>query len=153
MSSRLASGFLRFLLSSPLHGLASRRLMLLTVIGRRTGRRYTFPVGYSIDGRSLTVVAGAADRKTWWLNVVHAAPVVMRIRGRDRNGIAHVVWEADEADRALRTYVRAFPLSTPRRGEIVLDAATAGGGGVAVATAAAELREAVVVRIALTAQI
>jgi hypothetical protein len=152
MSSRLAARFLRILLRSPLHGLASGRLMLLTVIGRRSGRRITFPVAYSMDGRIATVVAGSADRKSWWLNVAHAAPVVMRIRGRDRNGIAHVVWEAEEADRALASYVRTFPLLAPRRSAVALDAATA-GGAIAVAAPTSELRDCVIVRIALTAEL
>jgi hypothetical protein len=36
----------RRLLRSPLHGLASGRLALITYTGRHSGRRYTIPVGY-----------------------------------------------------------------------------------------------------------
>jgi deazaflavin-dependent oxidoreductase (nitroreductase family) len=146
-----ASRLLRLLLVSPLHGLVSRRLMLLTVIGRHTGRRYTFPVRYATDGHTVTVVAGSADHKTWWLNLVHAAPVVMRIGGCTRNGIAHVVWDAAEADRALAGYSRVYPLSAPRRSVVALEEPA--GGGVAVATMVNELRTSVIVRIAPTVDI
>ncbi len=104
-----------------------------------------------MDDRSVTVVANAADRKTWWLNVVHAAPVVMRIGDRSRNGIAHVVWEAAEGDRALADYARVFPLSAPPRTVLAFDAPS--GGGVAVATATNELRTSVIVRITPTVDI
>ena len=38
------------LLRSPLHGVASRRLLLLTFRARRSGRRITLPVGYEEVG-------------------------------------------------------------------------------------------------------
>ena len=142
---RIASLVVAAILRSPLHGLLSRRLMLLTVIGRRTGRRYTFPVEYISDGGHVTVVAGAAASKTWWLNLTRTSPVVVRIRGRNRNGIAHIVWDADESEQLVAEF--ADPLSIAP-----LAAATepAVGGGVAVATIARGLRDALVVRIDLT---
>lgn len=47
---------LRTLLRSPVHGLASDHLLLLTVTGRKTGTAYTFPVGYEQDDGALTVI-------------------------------------------------------------------------------------------------
>src|SRR5579884_1140426 len=44
------------LLRSPLHGLLSRQVFLLTVTGRRSGRRFTLPLGYVRDGDALLVV-------------------------------------------------------------------------------------------------
>jgi hypothetical protein len=87
-AERIVSLLIGAILRSPMHGLLSRKLMLLTVIGRHTGRRFTFPVEYVSDGRHVTVVAGAAASKIWWLNLTRTSPVVVRIRGRDRNGIA-----------------------------------------------------------------
>jgi hypothetical protein len=134
----------RFLLRSPLHGLVSDQLMLLTVHGRTTGRSYTFPVRFTMQGRTITVLADHADGKTWWLNVVRPAPVVVRIGGRDRNAIAQVAWEADEIDRALAARGRNGAAPTAR---------WAPGGGVAVATRAPVRRDTVVVRITLTADL
>jgi hypothetical protein len=146
MAARMSTWVVRTLLRSPLHALVSDRLILLTVIGRESGRRYTFPVRYTIDGRAITVVADEADRKTWWLNVARPAPVLVRLRGRDRNAIAQIEWDAPETDRALDGRPNASAARIPMP-------ALAGGGGVAVATLAPILRDAVVVRIALTADL
>jgi deazaflavin-dependent oxidoreductase (nitroreductase family) len=140
---RIASLVVAAILRSPLHGLLSRRLMLLTVIGRRTGRRYTFPVEYISDGGHVTVVAGAAASKTWWLNLTRTSPVLVRIRGRDRNGIARIVWDADESEHLLAEFAGPLPITRPLPGPPA-------GGGVAVATIARELCDALVVRIDLT---
>jgi deazaflavin-dependent oxidoreductase (nitroreductase family) len=142
---RIGSLLVRAILRSPLHGLLSRRLMLLTVIGRRTGRRYTFPVEYVSDGRHVTVVAGAAASKTWWLNLTRTSPVVVRIRGRNRNGIAHIVWDADQSEQLVAGF--ADPLSIAPLAPATEPVA---GGGVAVATIARGLRDALVVKIDLT---
>src|SRR5205807_3639321 len=48
--NRTANPVLRMVLSSPLHPLVSRHLALITVTGRRSGRRHTFPVAYREEG-------------------------------------------------------------------------------------------------------
>jgi len=59
----------------PVHALLDGALLLMTVTGRRGGRRYTFPVGYlDVDGRLLVVtrhawradLRGGADVDVLW---------------------------------------------------------------------------------------
>jgi hypothetical protein len=88
--NRTANPVLAALLRSPLHGLASGRLALITVTGRRSGRRYTFPVGYERDGERVRIGVGWPDRKRWWRNLRGGAPVELRLRGRDYRGRAAV---------------------------------------------------------------
>jgi deazaflavin-dependent oxidoreductase (nitroreductase family) len=80
-----------WVLRSRLHPLLSRGLMLVTVTGRRTGRRYTIPVGYQRNGAVLTVLVSRASRKQWWRNFRATAPVEVRVRGRRLTGVARVV--------------------------------------------------------------
>ena len=82
---------LAWILRSPLHGLLSRGLMLLTVTGRRSGRRYTISVGYQRAGDTITVLASKARRKSWWRNFRTPAPVELCVRGRSLHGRARVV--------------------------------------------------------------
>jgi deazaflavin-dependent oxidoreductase (nitroreductase family) len=146
----LSTRIVRFILRSPLHRIVGDRIMLLTVMGHRSGRRYSLPVRYAADGRTLVVVA-EADRTTWWLNLLQQAPVDVRMQGRVRHGIAHLVWDADEADRALVAYAETFPGVVPPRP--VTDPATSPGGRLAMMTLAPPRREHVVVRIQLTADL
>ena len=76
------------LLRSPLHWLCSGTLALLTVTGRKTGRRHTFPIMYVRDGATIAIVAGWASKKRWWKNVVGGADVELLIRGKPVRGRA-----------------------------------------------------------------
>jgi deazaflavin-dependent oxidoreductase (nitroreductase family) len=86
--NRTANPALKAVLSSPLHPLLSHQLALITVTGRRTGRRYTFPVGYRQDGERVIVNVGWPERKQWWRNLRDGGRVEMRIHGHRREGRA-----------------------------------------------------------------
>ena len=78
-------------LRSPLHIVLDRALMLVTVTGRRSGRRYTIPVGYQMDGDRVVVLVSRARRKNWWRNYLEARPVEVHLRGAERRGVACVI--------------------------------------------------------------
>jgi len=80
-----------WLLRSPLHRLLDGGLMLITVTGRRTGRRYTIPVGYQREGDVLHVLVSKARRKQWWRNFRTPASLEVEVHGERRRGQAHVV--------------------------------------------------------------
>ena len=67
---------------------AGRGLALITVTGRRSGRRYTFPVGYQQDGNKVRINVGWPQRKHWWRNLTGGDRVEMLIRGNRRVGDA-----------------------------------------------------------------
>lgn len=73
-------------LRSPLHFLLSGGLGLLTVTGRRTGRRHTFPVGYQREGSKVIILASEAHKKQWWRNYRTPAPATLLIRGKELTG-------------------------------------------------------------------
>jgi deazaflavin-dependent oxidoreductase (nitroreductase family) len=85
---------LRGLLRSPLHRLASGRVALITVTGRRSGREYTFPVAYSQDGDGVTIQVGWPESKVWWRNLRDGAEVRLRLRGEEQTGHARVEGDA-----------------------------------------------------------
>jgi len=75
-------------LRSPAHGLLSGHLALITVTGKRSGRTYTFPVGYHEEGERIAIGVDWPERKRWWRNLVDGAPVELRLRGVRRIGMA-----------------------------------------------------------------
>jgi F420H(2)-dependent quinone reductase len=104
--------FVGAILRSPLHWVFSRRLLLLEVRGRRTGRVHAFPVGYLQEADTLYVLVAEYRTKTWWRNFQDGAPAKLRLRGRTVQGTGKVLrWEsdADTLTAALDRYLAALP--------------------------------------------
>jgi deazaflavin-dependent oxidoreductase (nitroreductase family) len=99
-----------WILGSRIHPLLSFGLMLITVTGRRSGRRYTLPVGYQRQSDRLTVLVSKAPRKSWWRNYRSPGPVEVRLRGRRRVGEARVVpGGSPEFREAIQATLRRLP--------------------------------------------
>jgi len=103
--NRLLNPLLRSILSSPLHPLLSGRIALITFTGRRSGRSYTIPVLYELDGELVRIPVDWPARKRWWRNLRESAPVSLRLRGRQRGGQAL----AAEANGRVSVEVRLDP--------------------------------------------
>jgi len=99
---------MRLLLRSPLHGLVSGSLMLITFTGRKSGRRYTTPVRYVRSGDVVRCFTSAQN--SWWRNLKGGAPVTLRIRGRELPFRATAIHDDPARVRAgLEDYLRQFP--------------------------------------------
>jgi hypothetical protein len=72
------------LLRSPMHWLASDKLMVLSFNGRRSGRRYTFPVSYLQQDAELTCFSA----NNWWHNISEGTRVELSLRGQPRMALA-----------------------------------------------------------------
>ncbi len=102
---RLINFLVGSLLCSPLHRLLSGRLVLLTFYGRKSGRRYTTPVGYGRIDDTLVI----HTESPWWRNLRGGARVDVRLRGRDRAGMAEVVTDEAQMREDYRTILAATP--------------------------------------------
>jgi len=78
-------------LRSPLHFLLSGGLALLTVTGRRTGHRRTFPVGYQRVGDKIIILASEAHKKQWWRNYRTPASATLLVRGKELTGTGRLL--------------------------------------------------------------
>ncbi len=86
LANRLVNPLFDWLLRSRAHWLSSRWLRLITVTGKKTGRRHTLPVGYSEVNGVLHISLVLPDRKRWWRNLRTEAPVELILRGVRRTG-------------------------------------------------------------------
>jgi deazaflavin-dependent oxidoreductase (nitroreductase family) len=97
---------MKFVLRSPLHGMVSRTILLISFTGRKSGRIYTTPVNYSQDGDQVTIFTHAA----WWKNLRGGVPVTLRIRGQELQGLAEPIAEDKAAVAAgLSQHLRKVP--------------------------------------------
>ena len=100
------NGPIAWVLRSPLHSLLDPGLMLVTVTGRKTGKRYTIPVGYQRDGDRFVVLVSRARTKTWWRNYRDPGPIEVYTRGAEHAGTARLV--APESQDFLRAFEVTF---------------------------------------------
>lgn len=84
---------MKFVLRSPLHGMVSKSILLITFTGRKSGKTYTTPVSYSQDGEQVRIFTHA----NWWKNLHAGMPVTLRIRGREYQGLPEPVAEDKQA--------------------------------------------------------
>ena len=108
---------IKFILRSPLHGILSKNFLLLTFIGRKSGRAFTTPVSYSQDGNTLYIFSHAA----WWKNLRPNPPITLRLRGKDMQGLPEPVAEDKQAVAAgLMAHLKRSPYDAPFYG-VTLD--------------------------------
>lgn len=96
-----------FLLRSPLHGLLSGSMMLITYAGRKSGKPITLPANWVREGDTLFVVS--RRERTWWRNLRGGARVTVRLQGRDYSGEGIVIENANAVVESLRAYFRRVP--------------------------------------------
>ena len=96
---------MRAWLRSRWHRPVSSSMMVLTYRGARSGRTYSFPVGYAEDGEGLVTFT----QFPWWKNFREGRPVSLRLRGREARGTAVAVRDPETVAERLAYYLRRNP--------------------------------------------
>jgi deazaflavin-dependent oxidoreductase (nitroreductase family) len=99
--------FMAWVLRSPLHGMLSNGMMLITITGRKTGKKYTTPVGYYVEGDSMWVIT-SRERK-WWKNLQGGAKVDMLLKRKPVTGFADVDLDEKSVEMRMVEYLRHVP--------------------------------------------
>lgn len=89
----LLNAIISALLRSPLHGVLSASTLVLSFTGRKSGKTYTFPVGYyNLNGDTLTLI----PLHRWWKNLHGSVPVTIWLKGKKYRATADA-FQGDEA--------------------------------------------------------
>ena len=102
----------RVLLTSPLHGLLSSSVMLISFTGRRSGKLFTTPVRFIRAGEKIHCFTGTENQ--WWRNMRQPVTVDLRMGGRSQKYTAQAV--SDDPARvkeALSKLLAAYPQDAP----------------------------------------
>jgi deazaflavin-dependent oxidoreductase (nitroreductase family) len=87
-----------------------RPILLLTTTGRKSGRRYTTPLQYLLDGESMVLAAsngGNRRHPDWWLNLRANPEADVQIR-RERRRVTAELAKGRERDRLWRRLVEMY---------------------------------------------
>src|SRR5947209_13860902 len=73
------------LLRSPLHSLIDKSTILITLTGRKSGKKYTIPVSYIRDGDKLLMIS--QREHSWWKNLRGGAQLLFIYKGTPRKPV------------------------------------------------------------------
>lgn len=102
---RMVNRPMRWVVDLPFATPLSRRLMVVSHVGRRTGRVYRQPVSYVRDGDMLLTPGGGR----WTRNLVGGQPVELRVAGRRAVACPELVRDPEEVERLLRRMLAVNP--------------------------------------------
>ena len=101
--------FISWVLRSLFHGMLSNGMMLLTVTGCKTEKKFTFPVGYYREGGYLWVIT-SRDR-TWWKNLRGGANVDLLLKRKPVTAFAESDLDEKAVEERMYEYLRHVPQS------------------------------------------
>ena len=104
---KVANVPMRLILGLPVATPLGKRLMLVYLTGRRTGRPYRQPVSYVRHGGTLLTPGGGR----WKLNLVEGRAERIRLRGRDLQAHPEIIDEVAEVERLLAEMAKASPMA------------------------------------------
>ncbi|MBI2333310.1 MAG: nitroreductase family deazaflavin-dependent oxidoreductase, partial [Chloroflexi bacterium] len=107
------NNFMAWVLCSLAYGLLSG-MMLITVIGCKTGKKYTLPVEYFEKDGYLWVVT-SRDR-TWWRNLRNGADVELLLKHKPALAHTDLVTEFEQVETHLHDYLRHAPMAAKPMG-------------------------------------
>ena len=99
--------FMSSVLRSPLHGMLSNSMMLITVTGRKTGRQYTTPVEYFSKNGYLFVMT--SRNRTWWRNLKDGAQVSLLLKRKPVHAFAQLELDEKLVKALLVEYLHYMP--------------------------------------------
>jgi hypothetical protein len=106
---------MRAVLSTPgLHRTVSNRVLVLDVVGRKSGRRYRIPVGYTPTPHGLLI--GTAGR--WRRNLVADRPVRVVVGRRVQSMVADVITDEGHQCGVHIDHARCADVDTVVRGSV-----------------------------------
>jgi len=111
---KIANPFVKALLRSPLHGIASGNVALLHFRGRKSGREFVTPLSYVRENGTVCLLSAHGTR--WWMNLrEEGTPVSIEIARETLTGKARL-WDGDSE--ALRERVRRYLTALPRDAKV-----------------------------------
>jgi hypothetical protein len=98
---------MRAVLGLPFPTPLGRRLMLVYLTGRKTGKKYRQPVSYVADGDALLTPGGG----NWKLNLVEGQPARVRILGKVRYATPEIIRTPESVAPLLEKMSSANPMT------------------------------------------
>ena len=104
---KVYNSFSSRILRSSFHGIMSGSTLLITVIGRKTGKKISTPVNYVSAGNEIIITSD--QQKNWWHNLRENKSVTILLKNQEFNTEARLVESGDELLLYLEKYFTGLP--------------------------------------------
>jgi deazaflavin-dependent oxidoreductase (nitroreductase family) len=94
-------------------------MMLITVVGRKTGKKYTIPVGYYREADNLWVIT--SHDRTWWKNLFGGADVELLFKRKSVTAFAEPELDGYAVEARMYDYIKYMPQAAKSLGIRVED--------------------------------
>lgn len=107
MPSAIGNAFMKIIIHSPLHGLLGDSFALITVTGRKTGRRISTPINVSPLNGALVVISYRS--RTWWRNLLGGRQGELHHRGKTIPVAARILDQTSAVAAELKKFFETYP--------------------------------------------
>jgi deazaflavin-dependent oxidoreductase (nitroreductase family) len=107
IAASIGNAFIAALLRSPFHSLLGDSFGVITVTGRKTGRRISTPINLAKTAEGFTVVS--YSMRSWWRNLLGGRGGEIRVGGRTIPVTARIIDRPDEVQDGLKAYFKRYP--------------------------------------------
>jgi deazaflavin-dependent oxidoreductase (nitroreductase family) len=107
ISTSIGNAFIAAILRSPFHSLLGNSFGVITVTGRKTGRRISTPINLAETAEGYTVMS--YRKRTWWRNLIGGRGGELRVGGKIIPVTARIVDRPDEVRDGLKAYFKRYP--------------------------------------------
>lgn len=104
---------MKAILQSPIHGILSNGLSLITFTGRKSGKQFTTPAAYHwIDNNTVIFMT----RSPWWKNFQNGEMIQIRIKGKSFTVTPEIIKDNDVVWEYLSKLLERYKGNTRRVG-------------------------------------
>ena len=107
MPGAIGNLFMTAIVNSPLHPLLGSHIAVITVEGRKTGKRYSTPVNVVKDGDGF--IATSLRSRSWWRNLRGGRTARLRVSGKRYTVRGEVLEGQNEVVDGLTRYFQRHP--------------------------------------------
>jgi deazaflavin-dependent oxidoreductase (nitroreductase family) len=107
MPTKFGNAFMTAIIASPLHGLLGDGFAVITVSGRKTGRRISTPINVSPQNGGWVVIS--YHSRNWWKNLLDGRKGELRHRGKTFPVAARILEQTTAVAAELKKYFAQHP--------------------------------------------
>jgi deazaflavin-dependent oxidoreductase (nitroreductase family) len=108
MPTPIGNFFMKAIIHSPIHAMLGPSFAVITVRGRKTGRKISLPIN-TIPQKDDSLLVVSMRNRTWWRNLEGGAQAGLRRAGKTTTVRAELITAEEKVAAGLSAYFAEYP--------------------------------------------